>query len=97
MAFKKNTPPRKKSNYSIEDRLSYHLSRENNCGKFGIEFGGTKHSYSSGFADAFSGRDNTSAMTSEFGKRSGNSYSVGYKRGRKAAFDYFKKNWETTF
>ena len=51
----------------------------------------------SGFADAFSGRDNTSAMTSEFGKRSGNSYSVGYKRGRKAAFAYFKKTGKQPF
>ena len=81
----------KKRKFSIKDRFNYHTSREKNCSKHGIKFGGSKHSYSCGFVDAFSGRDNTSATTREFGKRSGNAYSLGYKRGRKASLDYFNK------
>ena len=77
--------------YSVEQRFNYHSSREYSCVKHGIKFGGTKHSYSIGFVDAFSGRDNTSAIIREFGKRSGKAYSIGYKRGRKASFDYFNK------
>lgn len=83
----KNT--RAKKQYSPKQRYDYHSDRYYSCGKYGIKFGSPKHCYSSGFYDSFHGRDNTSAITREFGKKSGNAYNRGYERGRTAAREYF--------
>ena len=74
--------------YSSEEKFFYHRSRAGNCSKYGLKYGGPKHCYSEGFQEAFGGHDNTHGMTSEFGKRSGRAYALGYKRGRKAAWEY---------
>ena len=87
----------KKKKYTAEQKYMYHSSRDRACGKFGIKFGSSKHCYSSGFADAFSGIDNSLATKREFGNKSGNSYSVGYKRGLKAAREYFNKTGKPPF
>lgn len=79
--------PRKK--YSSEEKYRYHSSREVSCGKYGLEFGGPKHCYSTGFADAFHGIDNTRAINGEFGKHCSNAYASGNKRGKAAAKEYF--------
>ena len=85
---KRSSTPKKK--YTPEEKYRYHKSRERSCGKYGIKFGSPAHCYSSGFADAFHGRDNTGGYDAEFGKKSGNAYALGYKRGRKAMWDYVK-------
>ena len=79
----------KKKKFTSEEKYRYHSSREVACGKYGLKFGGPKHSYSIGFSDGFHHIDNSSAMRSEFGKRSGASYSIGNKRGKAAAKEYF--------
>lgn len=77
--------------FSSEEKYRYHSDRYFSCGKYGLKFGGPKHSYSVGFRDAFHDRDNKRAVSAEFGKRSGNAYGVGYERGKKAAREYFKR------
>ena len=96
MATKRTYRPRKanrtkKPNYSVKERFAYHYDRDMGCGKYGLEFGGPKHCYSSGFHDAFSGHNNTVATRHEFGNKSGNAYQAGYRVGRKAAMDYLKQ------
>ena len=95
MAYKKNKNYKRKSSkskkYTIEERLKYHSNRSRAPGRFNIEFGGPKHSYSDGFREAFWGHNNESATRGEFGKKSGNAYAAGYKRGDKAAKEYFLK------
>lgn len=94
MAYKKNykrrgTKTRKK--YSSEEKYRYHSSREVSCAKYGLKFGGPRHSYSIGFADGFHRIDNTRGMESEFGKRSSKAYAIGNKRGKAAAKEYFSR------
>ena len=92
MAYKKNYKRRGNGKkYSSEEKYRYHSSRNTACGRYGLKYGGPKHSYSSGFADGFHFIDNTSATTSEFGKRSGKAYSIGNKRGQAAAIEYSKR------
>lgn len=79
-----------KKMFSVEERFVYHNDRYLRSAKNGLKFGGIKHSYSMGFVDAFSGRDNTLATRHEFGDKSANAYSRGYKIGRKAVFDYYR-------
>ena len=81
----------KNKKYSSEDKYFYHSSRESACGRYGLNFGDPKHCYSSGFVDAFHGRDNTHGYKAEFGQKSGNGYAMGYRRGKKAAAEYFKR------
>ncbi len=76
--------------YSAEEKFRYHASRSVSCGKHGIKYGSPSHCYSDGFCEAFHSRNNTSGVTSQFGKKSGNAYSLGYKRGRKAMWEYIK-------
>ena len=92
MAKEKNRRRKFKNSkqYSPEEKYRYHSSRESSCGRYGLKFGGAGHCYSSGFVDAFHFRDNTRATTAEFGKKSGNSYALGYKRGSAEAMKYFK-------
>lgn len=78
-----------KKKYTSEQKYRYHSSREVSCGKYGLKFGGPKHSYSIGFADGFHSIDNKRGILSEFGRKSGASYSIGNKRGRAAAKEYF--------
>lgn len=80
---------RKGKKYTAEEKFRYHKSRVFSCGKYGIEFGGSAHSYSGGFIDAFNELDNRSAMTATYGKKVGRAYALGYKRGTKAAREYF--------
>lgn len=77
--------------YTIEERFKYHTERDTACGKFGLEFGSPKHTYSSGFRDAFMNIDNRSGVRSEFGAKSARAYSSGHARGEKAAREYFDK------
>ncbi len=86
---KKKRDFRNRKQYTPEQKYRYHKSIDVGCGKFGIEYGSPRHCYSSGFADAFSGRNNTAPTTREFGKKSGKSYAFGYERGRKCARKYF--------
>ena len=81
--------PRKK--YSSEEKYCYHKSRVYSAAKHGIKFGDPKHSYSIGFSDGFKDIDNTSSMKSEFGKKSGNAYAIGQRRGVAAAREYFMR------
>ena len=67
------------------------------CGKYGLEYGSPRHLYSNGFREAFSGRDNTRAVAGEFGKRCGEAYALGYKRGTKASFEYLKTTGKQPF
>ena len=86
MSFKYQT-----KKYSLEDRLSYHSSRDRSPGRFGLKYGGTKHCYSFGFVDGFEHIDNSKATIKEFGKRAGKAYLIGNERGKKAAREYFNK------
>ena len=79
-------PARKQ--YTPLQKYQYHYDRRGNLTKHKLRYGGPKHSYSEGFVQAFEGRNNTAAMTHEFGKHSGRAYAKGYERGRKAAFEY---------
>lgn len=79
----------KKKKFSVKQRFDYHNDRYFGCGRYGLEFGGTKHSYSTGFRDAFYGCHNTDSVIREFGKKSGVAYESGYKRGLRAAEKYF--------
>lgn len=79
-----------KKQYTPEQKFKYHNSIDTGCGKFGIKYGSPRYCYSSGFVDAFSGRDNTIPMTREFGNKSGKSYALGYERGRRNARKYFR-------
>lgn len=81
--------PKKK--YTELEKLKYHHDREYSCGRFGLKFGGPKHTYSFGFNDGVSGFDNTAAVRSESGRKMARVYSTGYKRGQAAARSYFKK------
>ena len=72
--------------YKPEDKFAYHNHREHRPGSYGIKFNSPKHMYSIGFGDGFSGTNNTSAITKDFGKKAGFAYSQGYKRGRKNLF-----------
>lgn len=81
----------KKKKYTSEQKYKYHDDRYFSCGKYGLDFGGSKHSYSAGFRDGFKGIDNTSALKREFGNKSGNSYSIGNRRGKIAAREYFNR------
>ena len=87
--FKKSKNPQKK--YSSEEKYFYHSDRDGNCGKYGLKFGSPAHCYSAGFRDAFHGRNNTTATTGEFGKKSGKAYALGYKRGADATWEYFQR------
>ena len=87
----------RRKKYTAEQKFKYHDSRDRACGRFGLKFGSPKHCYSSGFADAFSGIDNSSGTKREFGKQSGNAYVIGHKRGVKAARDYFNKTGKQPF
>lgn len=78
-----------KKKYSVKQRFDYHRDRVDSCGKYGLKFGSPKHCYSDGFVDAFSSRDNSRGITSEFGENSGKAYRSGYERGRKAATEYY--------
>lgn len=95
MAKKKNFKLRKK--YSPEEKLEYHSKRARAPGRFNLKFGGTKHSYSDGFRESFIGHNNEYATRREFGEKSGNAYALGYKRGRKAAKEYFLKTGKQPF
>ena len=79
----------KKKRYSVEEKYRYHSSRDRSPAKHGIVFGSPSHCYSAGFADAFHGRNNTGAISSEFGKKSGKAYKLGYQRGADATWAYF--------
>ena len=81
----------KNKKYTSEQKYKYHDDRYFSCGKYGLNFGGPKHSYSAGFRDAFKSIDNSLAVKREFGKRSGNAYTVGNRRGKKAAMEYFNR------
>lgn len=81
-----------KKKYTELERYHYHLDRVYACGRYGLKFGGPKHSYSVGFSDGVSNIDNTGATRSEFGNRSGRAYAAGRKRGRAAAKTYLTKN-----
>lgn len=83
--------------YTSEEKFRYHNDRYFSCGKYGLSFGGSKHCYSTGFRDAFKGRNNVGGIESEFGKKSGNSYSLGFKRGKKAAHEYFNRTGKQPF
>lgn len=78
--------PKKK--YTPQQKYSYHKTRERSPKKYGIKFGDTKHLYSCGFTDGFDFIDNTAATRNEFGKKGGLAYSLGNKRGKKAALEY---------
>lgn len=78
-----------KKKYTSEQKFRYHSSRDVSCGKYGLKFGGPKHSYSSGFVDGFHHIDNERATRREFGNKSGAAYSLGNKRGKAAANEYF--------
>ena len=86
MAYKKN-----KKKYSSEEKFNYHNSRYFSAAKYGCKFGDPKHLYSAGFRDGFKSIDNTRAVTGEFGKKGGNAYSIGNKRGAKSAREYFNR------
>ena len=73
------------------DRVKYHLDREYECGRYGLNYGEPKHSYSIGFSDGVSFIDNTAAMRGEFGAKSARAYASGRKRGQAAAKSYFKR------
>ncbi len=79
----------KNPKYSIKERYDYHSGRYYSCARYGIKFGSPKHCYSTGFRDAFAGRDNADPISREFGKTSGSAYKLGYKRGQSAAKKYF--------
>ena len=95
MAYKKKFKKFKK--YSSEQKLRYHLNRASAPGRYNLKYGGTKHSYSDGFCEAFSGINNEAATRAEFGKKSGNAYSIGHKRGVKAANEYFNRTGKQPF
>ena len=99
MATKKNYNHKKRSmkKYSIVEKLEYHSKRQGVPGRFGLNFGDPKQCYSMGFREAFTGRNNEDSVKREFGKRSSNAYSVGYKRGKKAARTYFDKTGKQPF
>ena len=92
MAKKKNF-----KKYTPEQKYNYHSDRYFSCGKYGLKFGSPGHLYSDGFRDAFSGRDNSRAVADEFGKKSGEAYALGYKRGRKASFEYLQTTGKQPF
>lgn len=75
--------------YTAEEKFRYHRKLDSAPGPNGLKYGGAKHCYSAGFVEAFHGTNNASAIGFEFGKRSGKAYELGYKRGRKAAGEYF--------
>ena len=81
----------KRKKFTSEEKFKYHNDRYLSCGKYGLDFGDSKHLYSAGFRDGFYHMDNSSGVKSEFGKRSANSYSIGNRRGKAAALDYFKR------
>ncbi len=81
----------KKVKFSSEQRYKYHSARQGALEKYGLEFGGTKHMYSSGFTDAFHGIDNTKAVKGEFGVRCSRFYALGRAQGRKCAMEYLKR------
>lgn len=94
MAFKKTKkykPYGPKQQFSIEQRFSYHFERERHPLKNKIKYGGPKHSYSTGYREAFSGHNNESGQRREFGQESGNAYIMGYRRGERDAYTYWKK------
>ena len=86
-----------KKKYSSEEKFRYHNDRYFSCGKYGLEFGGSKHCYSTGFRDAFKGRDNVGGIQSEFGKKKARAYALGFKRGRNAAYEYLKRTEKQPF
>ena len=77
--------------YSSEEKYRYHNSRVGSAAKHGIKFGDPKHSYSCGFTDGFHGINNTRALKRELGKKSGNAYAIGQRRGEAAAHEYFMR------
>lgn len=72
----------KKKRYSPDDKYTYHLSRDISPSLTGLKFGSARHLYSTGFVDAFDGRDNASAVKKQFGAKSAAGYRFGYKRGQ---------------
>ena len=91
--FKRGNYSKKKRGrlFSSEEKWKYHKSRQYSASKYGIKFGDAKYCYSSGFTDAFTGHDNSRAITAEFGKKRGEAYSAGYDRGSKARKEYFTR------
>lgn len=91
MATKRTYRPRKaKKRFSPQEKLSYHSDRDLHPDRHGLKYGGGKHLYSYGFADAFSGRNNASGCEREFGKKATSGYRLGYARGEKEAIKYLK-------
>ena len=90
MAYQKK---KRQNNRSLEKRFNYHVKRSFAPRKHGLKIGDPKHSYSSGFVDAFSNDDENyySEIKAEYGKRSAKSYSLGFSRARKAQKEYSKK------
>ena len=86
-----------KKNYSSEEKYRYHNSRYFGCGEYGLKFGGTKHCYSTGFRDAFKRDSGVDGIRREFGQKSATAYSLGYKRGKKAAREYFQRTGKQPF
>lgn len=82
---------RKHKKWSIIDRFTYHYKRSHAPGKYGLKISSPKTSYSDGFVEGFDGRNNEASIRREFGNKAANSYRVGYKRGRKAAHNYFEE------
>jgi hypothetical protein len=80
-----------KKKYDEVDKYKYHEKRDRACGRFGLNFGDAKHSYSSGFTDGVHCINNISAVRREFGAKSANSYALGNRRGRAASLSYFKR------
>lgn len=101
MTYKKNKNYKRKASkskkYTVEERLEYHSKRARAPGRFNLKYGEPKHSYSDGFREAFTGRNNESPTRREFGEKSGNAYAAGYKRGDKAAKEYFLKTGKQPF
>lgn len=89
--MKKYSKTKNSKRFSILDRFRYHYKRAHSPKKYGVKYGSPKQCYSDGFSEAFYGRNNESGIRGEFGKKCGNAYAYGYKRGRKAAFEYSKQ------
>ena len=81
--------------YSPEQKYSYHTARDEFFTHYGLKYMGTKHSYSGGFVDGFSGnkniRESVKNIGEQWGKRSAKSYLAGVKRGQAAGKKYSKR------
>ena len=81
----------KNKKFSLKDRIAYHRDRDRNYKKYGIKFGGPRHSYSVGFSDGIDHLDNSAVTKRLYGSRSARAYNFGRKRGKIAAAKYFEK------